>query len=436
MRILLLILTGFMTLSSVFDWDPGPAPGVKIKNAILYLLCAGIFMKSAREGRVNIEVPGIYGVFAVRIAYTILTYIVIVTLIHYPNYPALENALLLKNFVDELLFFIVFFYGVRDEKEAISVLYFLAACWALSHVVAVLDASGIVHIGHLEQRRDGRVEGTLGESNQYGAFCAISLPPMVAAAFLNKGFRRLFWIGASLVTTVTLLLTASRGAFVGVVMSCLGSSILFKRYLSLQKLFMWGLGAFGVVLVALLLVGVLGYGDLLYGRIIGETDTGDMTTTSSGRLMIWSTALHMMAQHPITFLTGFGWRAYFTMPFQYAPHNFYLNSWFNLGLIGLFSGIYLLLAPVRAAYRAIDYVSPRGRIVLIGFSMASISFAVASFFVDVVVPWLYFFAYAGLAMRIAVNGNETVRIPTSTSTVASGALVKADRFGWARPAHH
>ena len=44
MRFLLAALTLFLTLSSVFNWDPGPAPGVKIKNFLLYLLVSGLVM--------------------------------------------------------------------------------------------------------------------------------------------------------------------------------------------------------------------------------------------------------------------------------------------------------------------------------------------------------------------------------------------------------
>ena len=33
MRFLLIALIGFLTLSGVFNFDPGPMPGVKIKNA-------------------------------------------------------------------------------------------------------------------------------------------------------------------------------------------------------------------------------------------------------------------------------------------------------------------------------------------------------------------------------------------------------------------
>lgn len=435
MKALLLILASFMTLSSVFDWDPGPAPGVKIKNAILYLLCVGVVMKIARQGQFKLQMPMIHGVFTLLISYAILTFIVIVSMHFYPAYKPLPNALLLKNLVDEMLFFVVFFYGVRDEGEAISVLHFLLACWALSHVVAVLDASGIVHIGDLEQRSDGRVNGAVGESNQYGAFVALSLPGMIAAAAITKGARRLFWMAVSLISAVTLLLTVSRGAYVGMTMGCIAGALLFRRYIPGRKIFIWGAAVVGMVIFALVMVSVLGYGDLLYSRLVGETDTANMTSTSSGRVEIWSKLLEVMSEHPISFLTGHGWMAYYSMHFRYAPHNFYLNYWFNLGLVGLGSGIYLLAAPVRAARAAIERASPNGRIVLIAFSIATVAFATSLVFVDVVVPWLYYFAYVGLAMRIAVNATESAP-QNVTRAVAVQPAARVDRFGWATRSAH
>ncbi len=79
-----------------------------------------------------------------------------------------------------MLFFLVFFYGLRSNEDALTVLKVLLAAWAISHIVAVLDAIGMFHVGDIEQRSDGRVQGAVGESNQYGAFVALSLPAIVA----------------------------------------------------------------------------------------------------------------------------------------------------------------------------------------------------------------------------------------------------------------
>src|SRR5690606_19740984 len=97
MRFLLAALTLFLTLSSVFNWDPGPAPGVKIKNFLLYLLITGLVFSYAIGRKFKIQLPGINAAFVVLIGYSILTYLAIVLFIDYPRYDILRNALDLKN---------------------------------------------------------------------------------------------------------------------------------------------------------------------------------------------------------------------------------------------------------------------------------------------------------------------------------------------------
>ena len=60
-----------------------------------------------------------------------------------------------------------------------------------------------------------------------------------------------------------------------------------------------------------------------------------MNEASSGRTEIWLNLLATMFASPITFITGFGWDVYWSMPFRFSPHNHYLALWFNLGLVGL-----------------------------------------------------------------------------------------------------
>ena len=72
----------------------------------------------------------------------------------------------------------------------------------------------MVHVGDIEQRGDGRVQGAVGESNQYGAFVALSLPAIVAMVTITRGMWRIFWMAASVITAAALVMTVSRGAFV------------------------------------------------------------------------------------------------------------------------------------------------------------------------------------------------------------------------------
>jgi hypothetical protein len=435
MPYVLAALTLFLTLSSVFSWDPGPAPGVKIKNFLLYLLIMGLVLSYANGRKFKIQLPSMNVAFIVLIGYSIFTYLAIVLFIDYPRYDMLTSAFDLKNRgVDYLLFFLAFFYGTRSEKDATFVLKCLLLSWVISHFVAVLDAFGYVHIGDIERRGDGRVQGAVGESNQYGAFVALTLPAAVAMAVAAKGWHRWFWVGASALTAGTLLMTVSRGAFVATFVATVYGAYLFRRYLSLGKIFTWGLAAGGAMLVIVLIVS-LSFGDLLYERVVSGFSSKDMGGTSSGRTEIWSTAIEMMFQHPQTLLTGFGWNAYWIMPFRYSPHNYYLAQWFNLGLPGLICSVLLLVIPVRTALNSFAVAPNHLRIPLAGFVVSTVAYAVSTFFVDLYVPWIYFWAYAGVSMRLAMIAREAPPVPVTVNQPVL-APQRGDPYGWIGAVRH
>ncbi len=429
---LLVILVVFTTLSTVFGFDPGPAPGVKVKNAILYLLVLSLAFRLALDRNVRVQLPAMPVMFAVLAGYAIVTYGAIVLGLDYSNYNALRNGFNLKNaLIDPMLFFLVFFYGLRSNEDALTMLKILLMAWALSHVVAMLDALGLMHIGDIEQRRDGRVQGAVGESNQYGAFTAFSLAAIVSLVFVTRGFWRVFWVAAAAFTAVSLVMTVSRGAFVAVVVAAVGGLYLFRRQVPFRRLALWsGAAVLSVVAIVALAV-AMGFGELLYQRVIAGSG-GDMEGISSGRTVIWANALEVMFETPITLITGFGWAAYGSMPFRLAPHNHYLASWFNLGLIGLVTTILLFVIPVRTARRALPSAAPTVQPALMGFVVATLAVAVAVFFVELYLPWLYYWAYAGIAMRLAVNAMEGPPVlPVAAAVKSRGPpTARHDQHGW------
>lgn len=435
MRFVLATLTFFLTLSSVFEWDPGPAPGVKIKNFILYLLMMGLVLSYANGRKIKIQLPSMNVAFIVLIGYSILTYLAIILFIDYPRYDALTSAFDLKNRgVDYMLFFLVFFYGSKSEKDAVFVLKCLLLSWIVSHAVAVLDAMGFVQIGDIERRGDGRVQGAVGESNQYGAFVALTLPAAIAMAVSAKGWWRWFWTGAAALTAGTLIMTVSRGAFVAVFFASAFGAYLFRRYLSLGKIMTWGALAALAGVVVLIVVISAGFGDLLYERVVSGYSSKDMSGTSSGRTEIWAAAIAMMFQHPLTLLTGFGWNSYWIMPFRYSPHNYYLAQWFNLGLPGLITSVVLLVIPIRTALQSFVVAMSSGKFSLAaplaGFVFAALAYASATFFVDLYVPWIYFWAYAGVTMRLAMIAREATPEPVVADETAVARPSRADPYGW------
>src|ERR687897_1409663 len=107
MRLLLIALVLFMTLSQAFDFDPGPAPGLKIRNALLYLLLLGLVLRFTLDRSYRIQLPAVPILFGTLIGYALLTFLAIVLVIDYPHYDAVTSGFYLKSsLVDQMLLFL------------------------------------------------------------------------------------------------------------------------------------------------------------------------------------------------------------------------------------------------------------------------------------------------------------------------------------------
>ena len=429
MRYILAAFLFFLMAAEVFSWDVSMGPGLSIKNAILYLIALVLMFRIVVE-RQRLQAGPIHLFFAILIAYALVTWLVAGLIIEYPGYDLIDSGIRLKSeLIDYFIFFLVFYYGTSSRRDAMTVLGALLLAALFANAMTVADVTGIYDLG-FEERESGRTEGALGEANQYAAFVILFLPGMIAALMLARGVWRLFWLGAVLVSAVALVMTVSRGAFVGLLVAALWGAWLYRHRLSPGKVSAWLLAGVIVLTVA---VSLSQYSALLEERLFTQTGSIDLSDASSGRVDIWSAALLRMIAAPITLLTGYGWDVYWTMPFRYSPHNHYLSLWFNLGLPGLLSGVGVLASGVRRARRASQAAEPRLRAHLVGFVIGVLALCVAVFFVDLHRPWLYFWAYVGVAMRLAasVTSEASERMPAATAPAAAPAV---DPYGWvARP---
>jgi hypothetical protein len=402
--------------------------GLSAKNLLIYMVAVFIVLRLV-VGRESIMVAGkIQAAFLIQIFYALITLLVAALVVDYPRYDLYVSATKFKvQLLDPYIFFLVFLFGVRTADDAIKVIKGLLLGALLANAATILDAFGIINLG-FRIRADGRTTGALGESNQYAAFIVIFLPATIAAAVAERGFMRLFWLGAAFVGAFALVMTASRGGFMGIAMACAVGAYMYRHLVSYSRVLSWGLGA---LVLMVIFVALSPYGGLLAERMIGQTGAGDLGEASSGRSDIWITLLAKMIEFPATFITGFGWDVYWSMPFTYSPHSHYLALWFNLGLVGLFTGIYLLITATRSARRASLQARPPYRGHLIAFVLGAVAVSTAVFFVDLYTPWNYFWMYGGLVMRLALCLKElpaqadervpAVRLPT----------VRRDPYGWA-----
>ncbi len=420
----------FLLATDALNLELSILPGLSAKNLLIYLIAVLLALRIVM-GRDSIMIARKQqGAFIVQIGYAIITLLVGTLIIDYPRYDFVDSFIKLKGtLIDQYIFFLVFLFGVRTADDAVKVIKGLLLGALFVNAVTILDALGFIEVG-LRVRDDGRVGGAMGESNQYAAFIVMFLPATIAAAVASGGARRLFWLGSAFVGAFALVMTASRGGFMGLAMTCVAGAYMYRNLISYSRVAGWAMGALVVLVVA---VALSPYGGLLAERMIGQSSATDPFEASSGRSQIWVDLLAAMFQHPITFLTGYGWDVYWSMPFMFSPHNHYLALWFNLGLIGLFAGVYLLFTAIGQARRASIRAPRPYRGYLIGFVLGGIGVCTAVFFVDLYKPWYYFWMFGGVVMRLIICRKD-VRVqeaaPLEATRLATGPR---DPHGWAQP---
>jgi O-antigen ligase len=418
----------FLLATDALNIELSLMPGLSAKNLIIYIVGVVLALRMVISRSSITAASQMQGAFIVQIGYAIMTWLIAALLIRYPFYDLVASGYKLKSgLIDHYIFFLVFLFGINSNEDAMKVIKGLLIGAVLANLITVLDAAGVISLG-FRIRDDGRTAGAIGESNQYAAFILLFLPATIAAAASARGFSRLFWLGGTLIGLMTLVMTASRGGFVGLAMMCAVGLYLYRHLISYSRVAGW---VFLSLILLVLFVSFSHYGNLLAERMMG-TGNIDASTASSGRSDIWAEALGVMFTHPITFITGFGWDAYSYMPFQFSPHNHYLALWFNLGLVGLFFGSYLLFSVIGRARRASLHAPSPYRGQLIAFVLGTVGVATAVFFVDLYKPWFYFWMYAGVAMRIVLSVEKQPVTEPARPRIKRHAPQR-DPFGWTQP---
>jgi O-antigen ligase len=434
MRIILALFPILMMAKEGFDFNVDFGSRLSGKNIVLYLSLMIIGLRMAREGRLRIEFPYLQLCFAILIVYAMLTWWVAAFIIEYELYPVRQNGILLKILlIDRYIVFLAFFYGARSVGDVIWVLKALLVVILAAHFVTVGESWGLLPTSYTTVQGSGRVNGVLGEANQYASVTALFIPALLAMAMSHRGLERGFWVAGVIVSAICLMLAFSRGALLAFVGSmCLGA-FLFRQHLSPGLVARWGTISAVVLTIGTAIVTVR-YGDVLYTRFVEDTlGAANLSDLSKGRIGLWTAALDKMLDEPVTLLTGFGWRAYWSLPHVLAPHNTYLDFWFNLGLPGLLGFVGIFGIGIVSAYQAAKSATDPVRLHLIAFIFGILGVAIAIFFTEWYEPWSYFWPYFGLMMRLVWLAEQ----PERTGIIVEGvdhdspALTpRQDRFGW------
>lgn len=409
-------------------WDLTFTTGLSAKNLLIYLLAIFLGLRMV-IARTSITAAGqLQAAFIVQIFYAIATWLVAGLVIKYQGYDFVASGIQLKSgLIDYYVFFLVFLFGVRTTEDAMKVLNWILLGAMFANVATILDTAGILNLGY-QERMDGRTQGAMGESNQYAAYIILFIPGMIAAAVASrKIIWRMFWLGGALLSCVALAMTASRGGLVGAMLGCAVGAYMYRHLVSYSRIAGW---VFAAVVLLVVVLSFSQYGGLLTERVFGQTGNIDATEASSGRTEIWMNLFATMMAQPITFITGYGWDVYWSFPFRFSPHNHYFSLWFNLGLVGLFTGCYLLFSTIARARRASLVAEPGVRRQLIAFVIGGIAVCGAVFFVELHDPWIYFWIYAGTVMRLVLCIAPAPQAVPERSERRWRRALAHDSYGW------
>ena len=428
MRWMFVFLAVLLITSDFLGHNPGLGPGLSLKNAFLYMIAMAIMFRMALTGDFKLRLPGLHMAWAMWVGYAILTFFAAWLVIHYRSYDALQSAIALKSdLIDSCIYCFAAFYGIQNEKDYRTVLYALMAVIGLSSVLTLTDLVGITGLGTKlgeSGAEADRVFGAFGHANETGALLALMLPGGVAMVLTSRGFWRLFWLGCAVATAAVFILTVSRGAYVGIAVGYPIAILMLRRLIPPGRIAAW---AFAGVIMAVIGAVVMAIADpraaaSIADRVFGIGSMG-MSEASSGRTDIWAQALGEMMANPVTLVTGFGWNVYSTMPTIFAMHNTYLDQWFNLGLLGVATYVYIIYVTVRTAKEAAMEAAPPLRTEMMAYVVGMLGLAVSVFFGNLYTSKPYIWMYVGLTMRGALFVLEKV------AAAEAAARPQAPRLG-------
>jgi hypothetical protein len=307
--------------------------------------------------------------------------------------------------VDQFLMLLVFFYGVINWKDALWLLKALIWVMIIGCFITVIDTFNIPDLGIITARdEDGRIEGIIGSAAEFGGLLTFAIPLIVALWWSETGFRKVLALIGIGLALVSVMLSASRGAMVGLVAGGIMAAIYLRRYVTAQIVIRASMAVLTFTAIAVMVVLSTDFEHIIKERMSTGLESGDLEFISSGRTRIWWAALGEMAEDPISYLSGLGWEAYYqTGGHRYATHSMYLDTFYNLGIIGLTFFAVSYVAAIAAARRGLANAPESATAYLMAATIGLMGFMFAMVFTDIQLAATYVWAYAGVALRIAVS---------------------------------
>ncbi|HEU0180191.1 MAG TPA: O-antigen ligase family protein [Blastocatellia bacterium] len=274
-------------------------------------------------------------------------------------------------------------------------------------------------------RIHGLVGGMFENPNDLATALDLLLPFAIVLTLVNKGRARLLYLICAVVMAIGVLLTLSRGGFLGLI--------------AMGGLLLWKLGRgrrLKTTLAAALICGLLfaatpgGYGNRM--ATIFNIDQ-DQTGSAQLRRELMERAASIAISRPIVGVGMANFHIYSIH--ENLAHNSYLEIAAELGVIGLIAYLILIFAPLRSLRRierqtvGMSSKSEREMYWLsVSIQAAFIAYMVCSFFASIQYLWyLYYTAAYAVALRRIHAAEEMQSSSSNNQALAPAPVAKPDR---------
>ena len=291
----------------------------------------------------------------------ILAPIIVITLVFFissvnSSAPSLSIKKLGFFIVSNLILIITFTQAFDGKTILKSTAFFLVAIIVTSYVGVIALPNRAIHQDFLYV---GAWRGIFSHKNYAGAVCTVAI--FVFMAYGKNGLR-LFWIFAGLLAFLFLVMSQSKTALAGLIISPIigwfltGTASRTHTVRLLQHIMSWAL----VLMAALFFV---------FAGPVFESLSVESTLT--GRLPLWEILKRLTGDAP---LLGHGYESYFNRGTESAlftegtsrfiqvaahAHNGYFNAYIYGGMLALCCAVWLLVVALRHAILSNVSVEPR-----------------------------------------------------------------------------
>ena len=319
---------------------------------------------------------------------------------------AVEPPLAWKTFTDILLkavvIFIVFVNVVRTELRLKLLLLLILAVSVYLSVNAIYDYQrGFFQVGALETydaRIVGRIKGLFENSNDLALHLVTMIPIALALGLAKAGmFRKLVYFGAAAVMVGAVIVSFSRGGFIGLVAMVL---VLVRRFGRKNRVATTGALVFAAILFLALAPGA--YSSRL-STIFNSA--ADLTESSSQRTEVFKRSVWVALRYPL-FGVGIGNFPH-KSPRNLATHNAYTQVAAEMGMAAMVVYILFQVHPLRRLRRIEEESRShpdrrRFYYLSVGLQASLVGYMVSSFFGAVAYQWYvyYLVGYAVCLHRI------------------------------------